>query len=179
MILMTAGVTSCRMPGTTHFSQRHEVRAVTLLADDHVSRLFMQSNVEAHKRDTDARLLEELLDTLGLPPSDVVAVSRGEYHLFVVCTSMIAVAATKGILNKRVEVRDVLPFDQVDELRVIEEGYKDKREYILVLVSRGPATSVRLTWTGWLGEFGGIPAASAETERDRVCQLVRRAIDND
>lgn len=152
---------------------------MSLLADSQVSQIFMQSNIEAHKRDADARLLEELLDAVGLPSSDVVAVSRGEYHLFVVCTSMIAVAATKGILSKRVEVRDALPFDQVDQLRVLEEGYKDKREYILVVVGRGPASSIRLTWTGWLGESGGIPGASAETERDRIYEILRRAIDSD
>ncbi len=152
---------------------------MTLLTDNHVSQIFMQSNVEAHKRDADARLLEEVLGAVGLPPSDVVAVSRGEYHLFVVCSSMIVVATTKGVLSKRVDVRDQLSFAQVDELRVSEEGDKDKREYILVLASRGPASSVRLTWTGWLGEFGGIPASRAQAERDRICELVGRAIGSD
>jgi hypothetical protein len=158
------------MPGHLPYDPRF--RAVTLLADTHVNQLFMESNIEPHQRDVNARLLQELLGTLGLQPSDLRAVSRGEYDLYFVGTSLIAVAGTKGIFSKPVEVRHALPIDQVVELSISEEGYKDKREYILVLAGEAPASNVRLTWTGWLGEFGGIPAASAEAERDRVYKLV-------
>jgi hypothetical protein len=150
---------------------------VTLLDDSYVQRLFLESNIESHDRDKYLRILDGALREKGIPSSEVLAVSRSDLALVVVCKTYVFLASQRGVFNKRVEIANLVAYSKIVKLVQEEDGYKDRRESLLEAVDADSQSLLRFKWEGWLSG-SSVTASDAATERDRILNIMLRLMND-
>ena len=85
--------------------------------DQHIFRLLDESNFDAYDRGRFGPVLEAGVAHNGLTVEDVLAVTQ-DFGLWAICTSGVFQADLRGVFKKRIEVRDLIPYSQIEEVRV-------------------------------------------------------------
>jgi hypothetical protein len=89
--------------------------------DFQLFRLFDESNFDAYDRQRYGPVLEAGVAHIGLTLEDVLAVTQ-DFGLWAICTSGVFRADLRGVFKKRIEVGNLIPYSQIEEVRVESSG---------------------------------------------------------
>lgn len=96
--------------------------------DPQTYRLFEESNFDAYDSGSDrySAVLREGLRQHGLELSDVLAVTQ-DLGLWAICESGVFRADLRGLIRKRIEVDQLIPYSEVSSIREEPSGPKTQR----------------------------------------------------
>lgn len=89
--------------------------------DIRLFQLFDESNFDAYDRERYVPVLEAGVAHNGLTLGDVLAVTQ-DFGLWAICTQGVFRADLRGILKKRIEVDDLIPYSRIMEAQVEPTG---------------------------------------------------------
>ena len=133
--------------------------------------LFQDSNFDAYDSGADryGAVLRAGLDRHGLDLSDVLAVTQ-DFGLWAICRSGLFNADLRGIFNKRIEVGEFIPYDQVSSIRQEPSGPKTGR---IVIEGHGGQELARIDFSA--GGMENTPEIAA-AHRERIYRILESAV---